>query len=195
MEMRSMKSRNFILSVFLLLAAAQAGQAKEKVPFHELPGSWKSDQGDSLQLSRWKGRTVIATLAFTSCKSTCSMIVSKLKKLEASLADARAPLPEIVVFSIDPQVDTPAVMAEFKKRMGVDRKNWHFLSASDKQVRKVSAWLEMGYGEKASTGRIMHTNKIAAIGERGFVDASIDGVDADHEPILDYYTRKPAAAQ
>ena len=63
---------------------------------------------------------------FTRCPSVCPLLTAKFKALQAELTE----LPELrfVSISVDPEHDTPEVLAAYAKRFGADTRRWSFLT-------------------------------------------------------------------
>ncbi len=70
------------------------------------------------------GKVWVADFVYTSCGGFCPVMTEKMRKLQDMLPkDIR-----LVSFSVDPDTDTPAVLAEYAKRYGADPDRWLFLT-------------------------------------------------------------------
>ncbi|HEY2155959.1 MAG TPA: DUF420 domain-containing protein [Isosphaeraceae bacterium] len=93
-------------------------------------------------LTERSGRTVtdadlgdevwIASFIFTRCPSSCPKIVETLRGLRAGRLK-EAPV-RFVSLSVDPEHDTPAVLAGFAKSRGLDALNWWFLTGDKARI-------------------------------------------------------------
>ena len=82
------------------------------------------------------GRVWLANFIFTNCMGPCPRMTSQMKQVFAT-AKGGADL-QVVTFTIDPDRDTPEVLAAYAKRFQADPKNWHFLTGSRGDLRKLS---------------------------------------------------------
>lgn len=73
------------------------------------------DRGQTWSLAEQRGTPVVLTFGFTHCADTCPETLAKLAHLAEKMQDA-AKRPEIVMVSVDPQRDTPAVLHAFVTR-------------------------------------------------------------------------------
>lgn len=157
---------------------AGATQSRAATSLFDLKSQWRDDRGRAVRLSRWKGRWLIASLAYTRCPSICAVTIEKLKRIEQELGDRKI---DILVFSMDPDGDTPQAMKAFKAKKDIDRARWHFLAGEDSETRQLAERLGMRYGQKSASpsSHIMHTIRIVLVSPEGKVAAALDGPEAD----------------
>jgi protein SCO1/2 len=72
--------------------------------------------------------------------------------------------------TVDPEYDTPAVLAEYAKRWGADDRVWRFLTGD---VGRVAAQLGEVYW--ADEGTIGHNSVTSIVGRDGRLAAAVDG--------------------
>ena len=71
------------------------------------------------------GEPWVANFVFTRCPSVCPLLTAKFKALQTKVA-----LPHVryISFSVDPQHDTPEVLAAYADKYGADPARWRFLT-------------------------------------------------------------------
>jgi len=80
------------------------------------------------------GQIWIADFVYTSCGGICPIMTGKMRKLQDMLpAEIR-----LVSFSVDPDVDTPAVLSEYANKFGADGKRWLFLTGNRESLYTLS---------------------------------------------------------
>jgi protein SCO1/2 len=80
------------------------------------------------------GQIWIADFVYTSCGGICPIMTGKMRKLQDMLpAEIR-----LVSFSVDPDVDTPAVLSEYANKFGADAKRWLFLTGNRESLYTLS---------------------------------------------------------
>ncbi len=96
----------------------------------------------SFRLTERSGRAVteadlagdvwVAAFVFTRCPMSCPRISSVMKKdLQGPLGDAGV---RLVSISVDPDYDTPAVLARYAAGLGADPDRWWFLTGKQDEV-------------------------------------------------------------
>ncbi|MGL1297079.1 SCO family protein, partial [Vibrio parahaemolyticus] len=70
-----------------------------------------------------RGRSVVITMAYSSCGKVCVATLRKLEALQAR-ADAQGREIEFVVVGYNPLLDTPAAWAAYRQSHHLARANW-----------------------------------------------------------------------
>lgn len=129
---------NKILSIFLMLLILLPGcyePAAEKnadefygididskdVPMFTLI----TENGTQFNLSEYEGKVVVISFLFTRCPDVCPVVVQSLKWLSQQFPDEYKSELEILAVTVDPWLDTPESMKQWKENMSAD---WNFLS-------------------------------------------------------------------
>lgn len=122
------------------------------------------------------GRPWVCGFIFTRCSGPCPKISGNMKKLSTLLegVDAR-----LVTISVDPEHDTPEVLAEYARQLGADERRWLFLTGTPQAVRDVSVksfQLPIEKDEAAQAGQLVtHRTVLAVVDAKGFVRGYYDG--------------------
>jgi len=128
-----------------------------------------SDNGAVFDSSSLDGRVWLASFLFTSCPGPCPRLVERLKSVRRAIPAERMAM---VSFSVDPTVDTPAVLAAYKKARGIgDDAAWTFVTGPAGEVIDL---VQHGFltGVEASDapedeGAVIHGVRVALVdGER-----------------------------
>lgn len=78
-------------------------------------------------------KTTVVGFIFTSCAGFCPTLISKLKEVEREIKDLNNV--QIVVFSVDPDVDTPEVLATYAKKHHINNKShWHLVTGNKQEI-------------------------------------------------------------
>lgn len=186
--------------VALLLALALAGCGEEDVVSGAGSGGPVLDAAPSsldafgplpdFRLTAQDGRTVTrADLAghplvlgalYSTCNGPCPTIARSLARLQQDLAGTDALL---VVVSVDPETDTPELLARYGERFGADPARWLFLTGPLEEVtRLVKEGLYLPF-EKAPAGtrpvgeEVTHDTRLVAVDRRGERRGWYQGLD------------------
>ena len=82
------------------------------------------------------GKIWVSNFIFTRCTTVCPIFSDKMATLQKRTNKAANGL-QLVSFSVDPDFDTPEVLAEYSKRFSANPWYWHFLTGPTEQVRTV----------------------------------------------------------
>lgn len=84
-----------------------------------------------------EGRTVIISFMFTTCEDACPLINANLQRVQERLKDRLGKDIFIVSITVDPKVDTAAVLADYRKQFKAGA-GWTFLTGTEKNIETVS---------------------------------------------------------
>ena len=112
------------------------------------------------------GKIWIADFVYTSCGGMCPIMTEKMRKLQ----DALPAEVSLVSFSVDPEVDTPAVLTEYAKKYGADPNRWLFLTGSKESLYRLSKdGFKLAVEDSGGTELepITHSSRFALIDRQG----------------------------
>ena len=125
----------------------------------------KDQTGSTVRLSDLRGEPVAVTFLYTRCPiaTACPMTTAKFSKLDAMLADAK--LGQLLTVTVDPEHDTPEVLADYAKKAGANPKRWKFLTGSPEAVARVAS--DFGVIYYPEHGQIVHSQAVAVVDPKG----------------------------
>lgn len=172
-----MKNFVFFLSVVLLLSCKE--NAKQATPLPEdsifnLSTYWKNQNGDSVMLNNLQGKTLAVVMVYTSCKTACPILVSKMKRIESGISRKDIEKVSFVLVSIDPETDTPEHLKAFAKTNNMDAPQWVFLTSNEANTREFANVLSMKY-KKISPMDFSHSNIISVFNPSGQLVSQEEG--------------------
>jgi protein SCO1/2 len=80
------------------------------------------------------GSVWVANFVFTRCPSVCPMLTAKFKALQTQLGALEGV--RYVSISVDPEYDTPEVLAAYAERYQADPERWWFLTGPLDEIQK-----------------------------------------------------------
>lgn len=138
--------------------------------------SFADSGGATFSLRQFAGRPVVLSMIFTSCRHTCPLITRNLRK---TVAIAREALGEnsfaVVSVGFDWRADTPSRMAMFKNEMGVNEKDWLFVSADEDTIKTLSE--DIGFIFFPSASGFDHLAQTTVIDKQGKVFWQVYGAN------------------
>ena len=123
-----------------------------------------------------RGKPWVAGFIFTRCTGPCPKISGNMKLLSSKLdgVDAR-----LVTISVDPEHDTPEVLAAYAKNLGADESRWWFLTGTPQAIQDVSVksfQLPVEKDPAAPVGQLVtHRTVLVVVDADGFVRGYYDG--------------------
>ena len=142
-----MKSRKIILLALMIATTLSIGffvflfQREAKI--HPLPILGKVQDfllydahGQGVTLENLKGKIWVADFIFTTCSGICPVMTRNMLKLHRSfLLDDNV---RMVSFSVNPEQDSPEILARYAQKHKAASDNWHFLTGDLKVIRRLA---------------------------------------------------------
>ncbi len=110
------------------------GYGEELPHLSSLPGfSTISETGATVTKETLAGQVWIADFIFTTCGGTCPGMTAKMRSLQERLRSESGV--RLVSFTVDPEHDTPEVLARYGLGQGADPRRWSFLRTDKDAIR------------------------------------------------------------
>jgi protein SCO1/2 len=123
------------------------------------------------------GKVWVADFVFTNCTSFCPMMTQQMADFQNRTAGTDI---QMVSFSVDPERDTPAVLAAYANNAKADLTRWHFLTGDKEMIWRISEngmKLAVGPGD-GSDHQVMHSSHFLLVDANGAVRGIYDYKDA-----------------
>lgn len=192
--MRSWMRRVCLAATLSLIACGDSGSSLPVIA--DAPPLALLDQtGRAFDAARVKGKVWVANFMFTSCPDVCPLLTSKMRSLQLRFGNHRKDI-AFVSISVDPDHDTPEVLATFAKEHEADLGNWSFLTGPSEQVRSVvmegfKQAMEEVPATDSEPRNILHGTHITLIDKRGRIrgfyrtdNASLLGLTKDAQALM-----------
>jgi cytochrome oxidase Cu insertion factor (SCO1/SenC/PrrC family) len=134
------------------------------------------------------GRVALVDFIYTSCTDACPILTSTMRQAQQRLEQNKLAGSKVMLLSlsVDPDHDTPEVMASYASQYGVDADSWRMLTGDWDQVYgvltafKVSTRLPRPAPDSPALGgtELSHTTRIVLIDGQQQIRAYLDGSDA-----------------
>lgn len=164
-----------IIGVSLMgLGRAQATPSKElPFPADNLrsaltmpPFTLTNQDGHTVSLSDFKGRVVLVTAVYSTCTTTCPMMLTKVRTVLDQLTPAERNNMAVVAFSLNPEADTRELRTMTAKIYGI-KTQFHFVSGVPSEVNALLDKLDVARTRDEKTGQIMHSNLFFLLDREG----------------------------
>jgi protein SCO1/2 len=158
-------------------------KAEGKIAIGErIPDFTLTDQsGRAVKLSGFQGQVVAVDFIYTRCPlpDVCPRLSANFARLQKRFAGKMV----LLSITLDPQHDTPEVLAEYAGRWRADTHTWLFLTGSEDDVKKVVGHFGVVYWPEE--GAITHTSSTALIDRTGNLAALVEGSSFTSQQLID----------
>ena len=130
--------------LFVVILLGAWFQAKPALTEHPIPDygptpefSLTNQSGELVTTEELRGSLLVVGFVFTRCPSVCPTLTARMQRLQYTLA--RLPLHDVQLLSItiDPEHDSPSVLAKYATEYDADPSRWQFLTSEPANIRTV----------------------------------------------------------
>lgn len=127
--------------------------------------------GQSVKLSDFRGKVVAIDFIYTRCPlpEVCPRLSANFARLQRRFGAGV----QLLSISIDPQYDTPEVLARYARIWNAKPDSWRFLTGNVAEVRAVASKFGMSYWPEEGT--MSHTSETAVIARDGTLAGIVEG--------------------
>jgi len=128
------------------------------------------------------GRVWVASFIFTRCETVCPRITAQMARIQAKTRNLEPAL-HLVSFSVDPEHDTPARLAEYARAHRASPRMWTFLTGPAGAVQEtVEKGLRVSLGKEPgdpSPAAVSHGTHLVLVDGGGRIRAYYDPEASD----------------
>lgn len=150
------------------------------------PFSLVDQQGEAITHRDLTGRPWVADFIFTRCALSCPMMTTRM----ATLDDELPPEVALVSVTVDPEHDTPEILADYAAAFGASER-WYFLTGPEEEILGlVSAGFHLAVDPDPPPGTaspqepIVHSTRFALVDAEGRIRGYYDGMSAQGLELL-----------
>jgi protein SCO1/2 len=140
-------------------------------------------EGGRLSLSELRGKVVAVTFIYATCTDACPLLTAKMAEIQKRLGADFGPKVRFVSITVDPERDTPAVLAQYARNHGANPAGWAFLTGTPAEIRDVGRGYGI-YARKNSGGDVDHTFLTSIVDQHGTLRVQYLGIRFDPDEFL-----------
>ncbi|MSU34263.1 MAG: SCO family protein [Pedosphaera sp.] len=125
-----------------------------------------NQEGHAVSLADFKGRVVLVTAVYSTCTTTCPMMLTKVRAVLDQLTPAEHNDMAVVAFSLNPEADTLELGGMIAKSYGM-KAEFHFVNGVPSEVNAVLDTLNVARTRDEKSGQIMHSNLFFLLDREG----------------------------
>jgi len=170
---------SFIVLLFGIYAVPKIVKHFQKADLHKFSKvpdfEFINQEGKTITNKDFEGKVHVVEFFFTTCPTICPLMNKEMVKIQ----DKFFGNPEfgIMSVSINPEVDTPAVLKEYAKRYKITHRNWHLLAGKPEAM--VYKFANEGFKLYAGKtdgdhGGFEHSGLFALVDKDGYIRSRYD---------------------
>jgi protein SCO1/2 len=159
----------------LVLTASLAVGAVPDDSLYVLDVTFIDQHGTKRGLDVHEGRPVLLAMFYATCPSACPRLIADVLRVLAKLSDDERREVRVVLVSLDPERDTPAVLTAVIHARGLDAERTTLMTAAAADTRALAALLGVKYRDDGR-GAIDHSSRIVVLDRQGRIVGRRDGL-------------------
>lgn len=184
----------FIALFFMLHSCGKKETAVKEKPIsdlsiYNLPSKWTNQDGKNIEMKDLKGKVLVMVMIYTSCKAACPRLVADMRNIESRLPGDVKENVQLVLVSIDPEVDTPKRLKSFSIENKMEGNQWVFLRSTEENTREFAAVLAVNY-KKVSPIDFSHSNIISVFNTEGELVFQQEGLGVNSDATISKITEE-----
>ena len=157
-----------------------AGGGKELPVLVTLPPFALTDHlGQSFGTGQLAGKFWIGNFIFTRCVATCPAQTANLGALRKRLEELPGGADvQLVSITVDPDYDTPEVLAAYADQAGADSEHWRFLTGSRENIWKLCKTgfkLAVADAPPEANTLVLHSDRFILVDRQGRIRGFFEG--------------------
>ena len=196
-----MKITKFIVYCLLITVYCSCSNSQEKLPilgnreaivktvngkqitdtlYHQIPDFEFINQ-DSVKITQkdFAGKIYVADFFFTTCPTICPKMKTQMLRIFKKFKDN--PRVAILSHTIDPRHDTPAVLKEFSKNLGIQNSMWQMVMGDKAKIYEIGqkSYMVSATDDPTQPGGIVHSGAFILVDKNRHIRGIYDGTEPE----------------
>jgi protein SCO1/2 len=138
------------------------------------PFQLTDQSGQPFDSASLAGHVWVADFIYTTCPGPCPMMSSQMHRVQSSTS--ATPRVQLISITVDPENDTPPVLAEYARHFKAEPERWRFLTGDRARLNDLGI---NAFRLNSVDGSLIHSTRFALIdGQsrvRGYYSSGEDG--------------------
>ena len=124
--------------------------------------------GKPTRLADYRGRVVLVAFVFTTCPGVCPLISKQMSVLQTELKKEKlfGRKAGMLSITVDPETDTPDVLAEYATTYDADASGWKFLYDTPEKMKPIYRAYDE-WTKKTEKGQLDHPARVYLVDAKG----------------------------
>ena len=148
--------------------------------YHQIPDFEFINQ-DSVKITQkdFTGKIYVADFFFTTCPTICPKMKTQMLRIFKKFKDN--PKVAILSHTIDPRHDTPAVLKEFSKNLGIQNSMWTMVTGDKAKIYEIGqkSYMVSATDDPTQPGGIVHSGAFILVDKNRHIRGIYDGTEPE----------------
>lgn len=148
--------------------------------YHQIP-DFEFISQDSVKITQkdFAGKIYVADFFFTTCPTICPKMKTQMLRIYKKFKDN----PQVAILShtIDPRHDTPAVLKEFSKNLGIQGSMWQMVTGDKAKIYEIGqkSYMVSATDDPTQPGGIVHSGAFILVDKNRHIRGIYDGTEPE----------------
>ena len=144
--------------------------------YHQIP-DFEFISQDSIKITQkdFAGKIYVADFFFTTCPTICPKMKTQMLRIFKKFKDN----PQVAILShtIDPRHDSPAVLKEFSKNLGIQNSMWTMVTGDKVKIYEIGqkSYMVSATDDPTQSGGIVHSGAFILVDKNRHIRGIYDG--------------------
>lgn len=174
-----------LITACALQAWGHASNAKGRLPsVGPAPEFTLTDQaGKRVAFADLRGKVLAVTFIYANCKDACPVLTAKMAIMQRKLGADFGPRVRFASITVEPELDSPAVLKAYADAHGADPAGWSFLTGSSAEIQDVVRRYG-AFAKRLAPGDVDHLFLTSLIDRKGVLRVQYLGYRFDPDEML-----------
>ena len=145
--------------------------------------SLTNQAGNRVALADLQGKVLAVTFIYATCKDTCPLLTAKMAAMQRKLGADFGPRVRFVSITVEPEIDTPAVLKAYAEKFGADPRGWSFLTGTGAEIQDVVRRYG-AFAKRLKPGDVDHLFLTSLVDRKGMLRVQYLGYRFDPDEML-----------
>ena len=136
--------------------------------------SLTAETGQPFDSKTLDGKVWVADLIYTTCPGPCPRMSSLMREVQQ--LSSTIPGVQLVSFTVDPEHDTPAVLAQYALRYHADPERWRFLTGPREELNHLA---RDAFKRNSVDGSLNHSTRLVLLDRQSRIRGYYSTSDTD----------------
>jgi len=142
-----------------------------------------NQSGERVALADLHGKVLAVTFIYATCKDTCPLLTAKMATMQRKLGADFGPRVRFVSITVEPEVDSPAVLKAYAEKYSADAAGWSFLTGTSAEIRHVVGRYG-AFAKRVKPGDVDHLFLTSLVDRKGMLRVQYLGYRFDPDEML-----------
>ncbi|MEK6245070.1 MAG: SCO family protein [Pseudomonadota bacterium] len=173
------------LAACALHAWGHASKAKGRLPTVGAAPEFAltNQSGNRVALADLRGKVLAVTFIYATCKDTCPVLTAKMAVMQRKLGADFGARVRFASITVEPEVDTPAVLKAYADKFDADPAGWSFLTGTSGEIKDVVRRYG-AFAKRLKPGDVDHLFLTSLIDRKGMMRVQYLGYRFDPDEML-----------